>query len=279
MNGFTCRKMISVLLSTLMLPVVPAAVSAEEEPTKNFEYYLTLSDYEVYVEFCDTFGRPVTEEALLEETELPYYEALSWYVFPFEDHTYAFNNYGLHCESVIYTDGLYATLGNTPELFGFPESWSKTKLTDVYDEDGNFVETVETTDSLISIDPGLYVLSGHHRYSVSIDFDRIAEFEEGYTENAYRDSIYDCYRVMLTLKNSELMATYGIPDRDIELTVVLPPMPNPNEGEQTTEPLYGDLNKDGAVNASDAACILQYAAAVGAGYTGTLEDYLAEAAV
>ena len=38
--------------------------------------------------------------------------------------------------------------------------------------------------------------------------------------------------------------------------------------------LYGDINRDGAVNASDAACILEYAAAVGAGFTGTLEDFI-----
>ena len=38
----------------------------------------------------------------------------------------------------------------------------------------------------------------------------------------------------------------------------------------------GDINADGIVNASDAACILQYAAAVGAGYTGTLEEYMAK---
>ncbi|MBE6848936.1 MAG: hypothetical protein E7502_03405 [Ruminococcus sp.] len=40
--------------------------------------------------------------------------------------------------------------------------------------------------------------------------------------------------------------------------------------------VYGDINADGIVNASDAACILQYAAAVGAGYTGTLEEYMAK---
>jgi hypothetical protein len=40
--------------------------------------------------------------------------------------------------------------------------------------------------------------------------------------------------------------------------------------------IYGDINADGIVNASDAACILQYAAAVGAGYTGTLEEYMAK---
>lgn len=40
--------------------------------------------------------------------------------------------------------------------------------------------------------------------------------------------------------------------------------------------VYGDINADGTVNAVDAACILQYAAAVGAGYTGLLEEYMAQ---
>ena len=38
---------------------------------------------------------------------------------------------------------------------------------------------------------------------------------------------------------------------------------------------FCDLNADYTVNASDAACILIYAAAVGAGYEGTLPEYFA----
>lgn len=40
--------------------------------------------------------------------------------------------------------------------------------------------------------------------------------------------------------------------------------------------LAGDVNADGNVNASDAALILQYAAAHGAGYAGTMADYMLE---
>ena len=273
------NRVAAVVLSTLMVPALPVTVHAEEAAVRNFEYYLSLSDYEVYTEFCTEMGISAMDEASLDETKLPCYDALTWYVFPFEDHSYAFNTYTVHCDSVLMTDGLCETLGDSPELFGFPENWSKTVLADGYDENGNALGTVETTDSLIRIEPYNYILAGHHTYNITIDFDRIAEFEEGYTENAYRDSIYDCYRVMLTLKHSELMADYGIPDRDIEI-IQIGIMGDPNAGEETTEPptdtepLYGDLNRDGLVNASDAACILEYAAAVGAGFTGTLEDFI-----
>ncbi len=59
------------------------------------------------------------------------------------------------------------------------------------------------------------------------------------------------------------------------------------DGEDTTEPtdptdpdtttkLTPDINQDGNIDAVDASWILQYAAATGAGYTGTIEDFVAE---
>lgn len=61
-------------------------------------------------------------------------------------------------------------------------------------------------------------------------------------------------------------------------------LPDPTyEASDPTEPIsptasavVGDLNGDGLVNASDAALILIYAAAVGAGYEGTLPEYFAK---
>lgn len=38
--------------------------------------------------------------------------------------------------------------------------------------------------------------------------------------------------------------------------------------------LYGDINKDGFINASDAACILRYSAYLGTGGTLSLEDFI-----
>lgn len=44
-----------------------------------------------------------------------------------------------------------------------------------------------------------------------------------------------------------------------------------------SNPVYGDFNSDGEVNASDAALILIYAAAHGAGsFNGTFEEYIAQ---
>ncbi len=62
------------------------------------------------------------------------------------------------------------------------------------------------------------------------------------------------------------------------------------DGEDTTDPtdtteptdpdttitLTPDVNQDGNIDAVDAAWILQYAAAYGAGYTGSIEDFVAE---
>ncbi|MBR6616602.1 MAG: hypothetical protein IKL00_01860 [Oscillospiraceae bacterium] len=41
--------------------------------------------------------------------------------------------------------------------------------------------------------------------------------------------------------------------------------------------LAADVNGDGECNAVDAAEVLRYAAAVGSGYTGTLEEFMNEA--
>ena len=47
------------------------------------------------------------------------------------------------------------------------------------------------------------------------------------------------------------------------------------EAPDPTEPIYGDFNHDGEVNASDAAIMLIYAAAHGAGtFPGTFEEYV-----
>lgn len=43
-----------------------------------------------------------------------------------------------------------------------------------------------------------------------------------------------------------------------------------------SDALLGDVNRDTFINASDAAFILQYAAAVGGGYKGTLPEFLAD---
>lgn len=45
-------------------------------------------------------------------------------------------------------------------------------------------------------------------------------------------------------------------------------------GAASVSPEVGDINGDGAVNASDAAMILVYAAAAGGGFEGTLEEFL-----
>lgn len=48
---------------------------------------------------------------------------------------------------------------------------------------------------------------------------------------------------------------------------------SPTMAEDTTE-LFGDIDGNGRVDAADAAWILQYAAASGAGYTGTLKEFV-----
>ncbi len=44
--------------------------------------------------------------------------------------------------------------------------------------------------------------------------------------------------------------------------------------DDSASDLFGDINYDGSVNAADSAEILAYSAEVGAGYTGTLREYM-----
>ncbi len=53
------------------------------------------------------------------------------------------------------------------------------------------------------------------------------------------------------------------------------PPTDPTDPDTSTK-LTPDINQDGNIDAVDASWILQYAAATGAGYTGTIEDFVAE---
>ncbi|MBQ2264181.1 MAG: hypothetical protein II341_02160, partial [Oscillospiraceae bacterium] len=73
----TMSRITASLLCCLMLPAMP--VLAEEEAAKDFLYYHTLSDYDVYLEYCELYGFEA-EETLPEETALPDYQFFRHYI-------------------------------------------------------------------------------------------------------------------------------------------------------------------------------------------------------
>lgn len=265
MMKYKLSRLTAVCLGVLMVPVFPAAVNAEEEVVKNYDYYAALSDYEVYADFYDTFGR-IAEGTLPDEASLPYYSLLLgdsayFYVFCTEEWTQSDANDAVR----------------NPELFGLPADWYAEEENSVL-VDGEQAGTsirqysvaeMGTQAETTEIDGVVY-----HSYDVQYSFQNVSHFTEDFDIN----STIDKYRIILPLWNAGILKTYGVQDKDSSYYGIYEVYEDDGDDGGAVTVLYGDINKDGAVDASDAACILQYAAAVGAGYTGTLEEYAAETA-
>ncbi len=252
----------AVLLSSLLLPAVP--VSAEETAAKDFLYYHTLSDYEVYQEYCELYGF-TAEETLPEETALPDYEFLRHYTTS-GVHGVVFYVY---CEEEPYG------LDSQPEMFGLPENWFENSLLDAGPdyEYSTYVPVVQITETggITTTASGttcsLYEIQ-YHLYNVS-------HFEPDYVEGSYEDSIVDIYRVRLSLHHSDFVAQYACHEDDINVSPIV--QYYTISGGDTKNDVFGDINGDHTVDALDAACILEYTAELGAGNTIlTLDQYLAQ---
>ncbi len=257
MRRLFCGKLIPVFLSVLMLPVSAFSVNAEEPITKNYDYYASLSDYEVYVEFCETF-RKNPAETLPDETELPWYQRLAGRTLT--GHVWC-------NEEWTAEDATDAK--KQPELFGLPADWYGEEEHPVYWENEQVGVAVRQYNVAEMQKSGGFTTHDNVRYQgfvLRYNFENVSCYVPDFDIN----STIDKYRVILPMWNAGIMKTYGIQDKTsawygIEFPEVVGPV---------SPYAYGDLNKDHEVNAADAALILQYAAAVGAGYTGSLENYI-----
>lgn len=262
MKHNTMTRIVASLFCCLMIPTMTAF--AEEEAAKNFQYYYTLSDYEVYLEYCELYGFEA-ETTLPEETELPDYQFLRYYT---KDGGHGIKFY-VYCDKAVPS-----ALEDTPEIFGLPAEWYEHTLIESTEDSALYsyhcVARAMETAGIATTESGTECTM----YSVEYNFKDVSYFETEYAEDSYEDSIVDIYRVRLSLHHSDFVAQYACLEDDPNVS----PVVQLYTIETNTAPsaVYGDINGDGAVNATDAACILQYAAAVGAGYSGTLETYMAE---
>lgn len=263
------------------------------DTTKNYEYYLGLSDYEVYCDYCDTYGF-TAEASLPDESELPDYENLAGYTTDDFDRSL----YAVAVDSL--TQSEIEALDDNPDVFGFPTDWTLT------DELGtqNLLYTfyTEVNDDASNTD-GCIIMLNHDVLSHYV-----------YQDEDFAQSVIDIYRICLTIENSafvtenasehdwagDVKTVYTLPavkgssavvmlgdmNRDgsvdaADAAELLAAAAEIGSGKSVGSLGYywpaADVNSDGEYNATDAALILQYAAAAGAGSSQTFEEFLENA--
>ncbi|MBQ9111907.1 MAG: hypothetical protein IJY06_11180 [Oscillospiraceae bacterium] len=256
----TMSRITASLLCCLMLPAMP--VLAEEEAAKDFLYYHTLSDYDVYLEYCELYGFEA-EETLPEETALPDYQFFRHYIGV---HGVVFYVY---CDKEVPYE-----IDTQPEMFGLPADWYEHELLESGEdyELYSYHPVVQLFESagIATTEQGTEC----NLYGIEYTFPNVKNYVPDYVEGSYEDSIVDIYRVRLSLHHSDFVAQYACLEDDINVSPVVQ-FYTINGGDTRPE-VFGDINGDYVVDTKDSACILQYAAAVGAGYNGSLEEYMAE---
>lgn len=254
------KRMTAAALTALMLPTLPLSAHAEEEVVKNFEYFQSLSDYEVYVEYYKTYtelGFKFGE--MLDRVPTAWYETPHHYLHIFMTPDNGYNTteitYLIQCtpeclldmqdwliENAENRDGDW--LKDSPEFLGFPEEW--TGVFDVYNFMGEWYDPITHS---------------HFEYlDIQIDMvpQLLSKIIPDYEEYMYQQDIFDAYRITLTLQNSEFWKTYGA-----EGECIVPPFRVGDASE--TPPFFGDSNRDGAIDAQDASVVLINAALCGCG--------------
>ncbi len=177
-----------------------------DTPRKDFAYYLSLSDYEVYAEYCETYGPFYGYEAQAElpaEEDLPDYYIYRRYVESEGDQI------AFWADCTTDLEDVYWGLQYYPELFGFPKEWSRTR--EVVDHEDNISEE---PFPLIFLNPtGGVNYNGvkYRRFDVEIWLDDVLKIDQNYTEEIYDDTI-DMYRICLTLENSHFAKQYKHPE-------------------------------------------------------------------
>ncbi len=256
----TTNRITASLLGCLMLPVMP--VFAVEEPAKDFLYYHSLSDYEVYQEYCELYGF-AAEETLPEETALPDYEFLRHYL---EGGT----TFYVYCQKEVPY-----TLNTMPEMFGLPAEWYEKELIAKTEDSQLFtyhpVVDVQETPGITVTDNGTECTY----YEIQYMLWNVGHYEPDFVQGSYDDSIVDIYRLRLTLHHSDFVAQYACLEDDINVSPVVQYYTIVG-GNGSTPKVFGDINGDNIVDAIDASCILQYAASTGAGNVQSLEEFMAD---
>ena len=266
-GGITMKKMLSILTGLSMLLGTAALPVCAEEPVRDWDYYWNLDDYSVYKEFVETHGKPwesdasqyVPEETLPQETDLPWYEDMHYYVT--NDACFYGLTYWVE-DGYPLTDQEVFEMAETPSYFGFPDAWHLDKYEMIY----------ENEDGGAYLDVGCHVVqpSGASCCGrIDLRFDQLKNI--GAEEIPVIRSVVDLYRIQLTLEHSKFAAEHVQKTKEGYDFRFEPPSIAPS-GATDVYCIPGDPNNDGIANASDAAAILIEAAALGAGNTCTFSE-------
>ena len=256
------KRILSLLTAALMLGGGMAAVPASAEgynfnsdPSKDYAYYFGLSDYDVYKEYCETVNDNLGEQIVQAESVIPNVIESSYQTISCGEN---YIDLELYVNGDVTEQELSALL-HEPAQFGFPESWYAPSGK----EDQGDMECLR----------GETMPSGEGYTQITLHIAKSSQATDDVVFYPIEDEL-DAIRMQLTLYNSayvrdHIYTEFPFPSNVGLMLLEEPPVTDP------TEPVFGDVNGDGAVNANDAACILRYSAAYGAkNFTGTFEEYM-----
>lgn len=242
-------RFLALALSALLLSAMPFSAGAEEAVVKDFSYFASLDDYDVYTEFCEAYKTMgggsgiVIEETIPENIEdMPAYQNFESIYLNYR----YYEGYAFDFELWMNGDVAEEAWSSYESLyFGTEEEYWKSMeiLGFSRDEERPLVEVSLT--------------EGGSRYdlqSVTVSLDSTFLFESGTMD------MIDLYRIYLTIYNSEFYRAYGT-----ELYAA--------QYDGPASFILGDVDMNFEVNATDAAQVLMYAARGGCIGTETPADY------
>ena len=236
-------------------------IASLHDPSKDYAYFCSLSDYEVYVEYCQTVTASMRcnpEFALGPEWEIPIEDEIPERIeqdLHLIDYTECSTDFVVYCYGLDVEEEDMRDYEKQPALFGFPENWYQPSTQEGYGDSRTLrCHLFQTVD-----DQTVFFLRAGSRLRP----------DDVYI-NPLEDEV-DIIRLQLTIYNSEFGAKYLDDSKtSFPFSVDIPQL-----NILAAEPVFGDVNGDGTVNANDAACILRYSAAYGAkNFTGTFEEYM-----
>jgi hypothetical protein len=186
-------KLLSILISIVILPVFQIPVYAEEveeivdvaenaEVSKNWNYYSNLDDYSVYCEYCNEHGYEI-QDKLPTRGELPDYNYLHYGIksgstLKYADFTFILSN--------SLSEEKYYDVRYNMNYFGFPEEWCKI-------EEQNDDYYTPSSIEILNFGGSICIELQPTEYTQKLE-----------------DNVINAYRIDLTVRNSEFGKEYPI---------------------------------------------------------------------
>ncbi len=243
MKNKKTTRFLALALSALLLPAAPFTASAEDAVVKDFAYYSSLDDYQVYVEFCEVFQNMdggsdiVIEDAIPENTEdMPAYAN-------FESSYLEYQYYGTTpCFVMQLKENYEEAYAYYDDLF-------------LYGTEEDALHSIEILGFEGKVtDPAMYVWLEECGQEAMVYVESSILYEPGTMD------MIDFYRLYLAIYNGEFFQIYG---EQLHMACYDGP----------ASYILGDADMNFGVNATDAALILHFAALCGCGTVPDPAEY------